>query len=110
MNGHSIIDLPFKVWCSAALTTITIYMRSLGAWGTYPTNSELYVEASYYNHGSDATRLKVVSNDVLDDETTWRAFDVTFTPLQDGFVYLNVFLGKYEASKGCYVDIKPVVS
>ena len=79
-------------------------------WTAYPTNSQLYLEASYLNHAANATRSTILSNDVLSDETTWVAFDVTFTPLQAGWAYIKVNLGKYEASKGCYVDIKPVIS
>jgi len=111
LNGiEANFNFPFKIWTAAALTTITVYIRSLGTWGTYPTASELYIEASYLDHATNATRTTVVSNDVLSDSTSWVAFDVTFTPLQAGFVYLNVYLKKYEASKGCYVDIKPVVT
>ena len=102
---------PFKIWTAAALTTITIYIRSLGTWGVYPIASELYLEASYLDHAVNATRTTVVSNDVLNHASNWIAFDVTFTPLQAGWVYLNVYLKKYEdAGDGCYVDIKPVVS
>ena len=173
---------PFKIWAAAALTAITVYIRSLGTWGTYPTADELYIEASYLDHAVDASRTKVQSNDVLADISStvdsdsnlgqkvlnvaattgfavgdhilineggareeqgkvyeiqagvslslednltythtsvqadavikeWFAFDVQFTPLQEGFVYLNVFLKKYEdAGDGCYVDIKHEIS
>jgi len=110
LNGNSIINAPFKIWTAAALTTITVYIRSLGVWAAYPTAAELYLEGNYLDHAVNATRTTVVSNDVINDETTWRAFDVTFTPLQAGWVYLNVFLKKFQAAKGCYVDVKPVVS
>jgi len=110
LNHESIIDYPFKIWCAASSTTITIYIRSFGAWSTYPTASELYIEASYLDHATNATRSTIASNDVLSDETTWVAFDVTFTPQQAGWVYVNVYLKKHEASKGCYVDVKPVVT
>ena len=96
----------FSIYASATETTVTIYIRSYGAWAAYPTNAELYIGASYLDHGSDATRTLINSTAVLDDETTWRPFTITFTPLQAGFVYLKVYLKKYEASKGCYVDMK----
>jgi hypothetical protein len=155
--------------------TITVKVRSLGVWSTYPTASELYIEASYYDSGSDAGRSTVASNDVLSDISTtvdsdsssgqkvlnvasttgfsvgdeilihdggareergvvasiqagvsltlednlvythtaaqgddvakeWFDFDVTMTPLRDGAIYINAYLKKYEASKGCYVN------
>lgn len=112
LNNESEIDLPFKLWIAAALTTVTIYIRALGTWGTYPTASELYLEANYISDaGASADRTTVVSNDVLSHASDWKAFDVTFTPVQAGWVYLNVFLKLYEdAGDGCYVDIAPVVT
>jgi len=99
-------DYDFKVYCPASATTLILYLRSLGVWAGYPTNTELYVEVSYLDHAADATRSVAVSTAVLADETTWVAFPVTFTPLQAGYVYLKVYLKKFEASKGCYVDMK----
>jgi len=103
-------ESPFKIWCPASSTTITVYMRAISAWTGYPTASELYLEASYLSSGSGGARTTVASNDVLSDATTWVAFDVTFTPSQAGWVYLDVVLKKYEASNGVYIDVKPVVS
>jgi len=100
----------FKIWSPAGSTTITLYIRSLGAWASYPTNSELLVEASYLSDAGSADRTEVRSTEVLSDDITWVGFQVTVTPAREGFVYLTVSLGKYQASKGIYVDIKPVVS
>ena len=47
---------------------------------------------------------------MLSDETTWTAFPVTFIPLRTGWAHLQVYLKKYEASKGCYIDVNPVVT
>ena len=101
-------EYDFKIYCSAVETTVTICMRSFGVWTVYPTAALLYIEASYLSHTTTATRTTIASTDVLADETTWVGFDVTFTPLQAGFVYLKVYLKKYQSSKGCYVDIKPI--
>lgn len=111
--GLGIPEMPtngFKIWCPAAETTITIYMRSFGIWTAYPTNSELFIKASYLDHATSGSRAEAQSTQVLADETTWVAFTVTITPSQAGWVYVDLQLGKYEASKGCYVDIKPVIS
>jgi hypothetical protein len=40
----------------------------------------------------------------------WVAFTTTFTPGTAGFAYIKVNLGLYIASRGIYVDIKPVAS
>ena len=105
-------DATWKIWCAAALTTITIYIRAKGTWGTYPTAAELYIEASYISDaGAGGDRTKVASNDVLSHASNWQAFDVTFTPTQAGWAYLNVYLKIFEdAGDGCYVDVKPVVT
>ena len=100
----------FVIWCPASATTVTIYIRSLGIWTTYPTASELYIQAEYYD-GATATRAKsTASTQVLTDETTWVAFTTTFTPNSAAWAYVKVYLKKYEASKGIYVDVKPVVA
>jgi len=112
LHGDSWIDSTWKIWCREEVaTTVTIYIRGESAWdGAYPTASQLYIEAKYLDHDSNATRTAVVSNDVIADGTTWVAFDVTFTPKQDGFVYINIYLTLYEAGEGIFVDIKPIVS
>lgn len=101
----------FKIWVPASATTITIYVRSEGAWGTYPTAAQLYIQASYLNHAANATRSNsTASTQVLSDATTWVALTTTFTPAQAGWAYVHLNLGKYEASKGVYIDIKPIIS
>ena len=110
LNDNSLVDSAFKVWLSSGVEkTITVYIRSLGAWGTYPTNTELYIEANYLSSGVSAARTEIKSTQVLSDETTWVAFTITLTPQQTGFVYLDVYLKKYQSGKGCYVDVKPEV-
>lgn len=105
LNCGSIIEFPFNVKLSASVQkTITIKIRSLGTWSTYPTNTELYIEASYYDSTSDAGRSTIKSTQVLSHPTNWVDFTVTLTPQRDGDVYINVYLKKYEASKGCYVN------
>lgn len=37
----------FKIWCPAAETMVTIYMRRYENWTAEPTSSELYIQASY---------------------------------------------------------------
>jgi hypothetical protein len=101
----------FKIWRDAVPTTVTIYMRAYGSWGTFPTASELYIKAWYLTSDSTAARdYSTASTQVLDNDTTWVAFTTTFTPGRSGFAYVNVYLAKYAANCGCYVDTKIVVS
>lgn len=177
------IEAPFVVWGTASQEiTLTVKLKELGSWATYPTASELYLEASYYDSGSDLGRSKAVSTDVLSDVSTtvdadsssgqkvlnvaattgfavgdeilihaggareergvvasisagasltleenltythtavqaddvakeWFEFSVTCTPLRNGPIYLNAYLGVYEdAGDGCYVNGEAVDS
>ena len=111
MHENSDFAAPFRFWLTKDIeTTLTIYIRATAAWGTYPTASELYCEASYLNHATLATRATVNSTAVLSDGSTWVPFTMTFTPLQTGFTYVKTFLKLYEAGKSINVDIKPICS
>jgi hypothetical protein len=101
----------FKIWCDAVSTTVTIYMRAYGTWGTLPTNAQLNIKAWYLTSASTAARAySTASTQVLPDDTTWTAFTTTFTPGRAGWAYVNVYLMKYTASCGCYVDVKPLIT
>ena len=108
--GELGLEFPFSLWLPDANQTVTIYIRSIDAWVAYPTNSQLFVKALYLDHAVNASRTAIQSAQVLSHASDWVAFTVTFTSLQAGFVYLDVFLSHFEANKGCYVDVKPVVS
>jgi len=99
----------FKLWLPAEEKTVTIYMRTFG-YTSLPTADELYIEASYLDEATGGHRATVQSTETVSANDTWTAFSVTFTPSQEGWVYVTVYLKKYEASSGVYVDIKPVVS
>lgn len=107
IESHTTGD--FKVWTTAIETNITVYMRGYG-WTTFPTATSLYTETSYLNTGTSAGRATISSNEVLADNTNWVGFDTIFTPSQDGWAYVTVYLGAYQANSGIYCDIKPVVS
>jgi len=99
----------FKLWLPAAQKTVTIYLRTFG-YTTLPTADELYIEASYLDQASGGHRATVKSTQTVSANDTWTAFSVTFTPSQEGWVYVTVYLKKYESNSGVYVDIKPVIS
>jgi len=99
----------FKLWLPADEKTVTIYMRTFG-YTSIPLADELYIEASYLDEATGGHRATVQSTQSVSANDTWTAFSVTFTPSQEGWVYVTVYLKKYEASSGVYVDIKPVVS
>ena len=98
------------VYCTDTLTTITLYMLAGGTWSALPDNTEVYIEAAYYDQTLDAGRATVVSNDAFADETNWKAYDVQFTPAAAGMVRLRVYCKKYESGKYFYIDPIPVVT
>ena len=97
LNGNSVVNFPFIIKCIAGVSkTVTVKIRSLGTWGTYPINTELFLEFWYLDHAVDATRTKAVSAQVLSHASDWVSFTVTFTPQQTGLAYGTVKLGIYE--------------
>ncbi len=99
----------FKLWLPAEEKTVTIYMRTFG-YTSLPTADELYIETLYLDEATGGHRATMQSTQTVSANDTWTAFSVTFTPSQEGWVYITVYLKKYEANSGVYVDIKPVVS
>lgn len=111
LHGDSFIDSAFTIEGTASEEiTITIKMQAEVAWGTYPTNTELYIEASYYDSGANAGRSTVKSTQVISQAATWTDFTVTMTPLRDGPIYVNVYLKVYEASKSVTINGEAVTS
>lgn len=106
--GNNPLLEAFRVWCEADVpTTLSVWIRATDAWSTYPTNSELYIDASYYDNAADTTRARSTpSTQVLSDGSTWVEFTTAFTPKRDGWAFLNVYLGVREAGKGINVDLK----
>lgn len=101
-----LIEIP--IWATASQKTYTIYICGSG-WSTFPTASELWIEAYYYD-GATAKRATLKSTQVLTANDTWTEFSVTVTPNSAAPLYLRGFLAKYQAGAKVYVDIKPVVT
>jgi|GEM_PF-2744586 len=80
---------------SAAEHTVTVYVKGSG-WTTFPTADELYIEVEYYDESTGTHTATAKSSEVLDANDTWKAFTVTFTPAQDGDIYVRGYLKKYE--------------
>ena len=106
LNNFSSIDFPFNTYLEKdSEYTLTVKIRSLGTWGTYPTAAQLYMETSYLSNGATAARAVDTSTEVISTAEDWVSFTTTFTPLQDGIAYTTVKLGLYEdAGDGCYVN------
>jgi len=87
----------------ASSQTRSTYMKG-EAWTTWPTATELYFEAEYFDHATNVTKTVIKSTTVLTDNTTWEQFDVTFTPGRIGKVRYRAYLKVYEATAKVYID------
>lgn len=87
----------------ASAQTRTVYVNTYG-WTVLPDATELYLEAEYISNGTTFNRTLVKSTDVVSTNGTWTALNVSFTPAAAGQVRLRVYLKKYQASSGVYVD------
>ena len=75
---------------------VTVYVKGSG-WSEFPTADELYIEVEYYDEATGTHTAKAKSSEVLDANDVWKAFTVTFTPAQDGDIYVRGYLKKYES-------------
>ncbi len=89
----------------ASAQTRSVYMRGYG-WSVFPTSAQLYLEAEYISNGTTYAHTLVASTAVLTDNTTWVEFPVSFTPAAVGAVRYRIYLKKYQASSGVYIDSK----
>ena len=87
----------------ASPQTRSIFLKG-GGWSSWPTNTELYLEAEYISNATTLSRSKAVSTAVLTDNVTWIEFPVTFTPATVGDVVYRVYLKKYQAASKIYID------
>ena len=106
LNNESIIDYPFVTYhAKDSEITLTVKIRAVGTWGTYPTAAQLYMETSYLSNGATAARAVDTSTEVLSHASDWVSFTTTFTPLQAGLAYTTIKFGIFEdAGDGCYVN------
>lgn len=100
---------PLRLWLPAGDYSIKIPIRAISAYAAYPTAAELYIRARYNDDPSGNSFGEVISDEVLSDATTWVDFEVTVPQAKDGFVYIDVVLTKYQATKGIYVYPFPEV-
>lgn len=87
----------------ASVQNRRVYIKG-EAWSSFPTNTELYLEAEYYNAAGTWTTTTAVSTEVLTDNTTWTALTLSFIPARVGPVTYRVVLAKYESGASVYLD------
>jgi len=85
--------------------TITFKIYPYG-W-TSLDQDDIYIEAWYPSSSSDVSTIKVTTSTTSFTNENWQDLSVTFTNAQEGNVYFNLVLTKYES--GAYVLIDPAV-
>lgn len=99
---------PFRIWCPAnQAKTITFYCDTDLAWSPYPTADEFYFEASYYSGSAGTGQRSTVRSTQVFIDPNLTTFTISCTPTQAGFIYIDAFLEKYEASRYVRVDLRP---
>lgn len=87
----------------ATQQTRSIFIKGYG-WniGNFPSNTELYLEATYLT-GSGMNTFNVTSTTILIDNE-WTEFPITFTPGIIGNVSYKLYVKKYIINCGFYLD------
>jgi len=85
--------------------TLTFSIYPVG-WTASLDQDDVVFEVSYLDSVSGITRTTIVNSTTTYANDGWRDLEVTFNPSQDGIVYFQIYLRKYES--GCYVLIDPV--
>jgi hypothetical protein len=100
------ISPDFAIWnTSTSPLTVTVKIRSGSAWATPPTNTQLWLEASYLSNAASAARTIVKSTQTINaDGTTWVDFTCGMTPARAGAIYLKVYLNLFVSTEGILVD------
>ena len=93
-------------WIASGTKTITFKVYPHG-WSAL-NQDNLFLEAWYLDSASGVSMTKAVTGSTTFSNDSWQDLSVTVTPAQDGIVYFNLVLAKYEAS--AYVLIDPVWS
>lgn len=109
--------IPVLKWTEAdvpaSTITRTIWIKGLG-WSPNPLDTELWMEADYYDSAVDfdiTTKHTYDSGiDIVLDGTNWTAYTLTMTTGRLGPVVYRVKLAKYYAGAKVYVDNMLVTS
>jgi hypothetical protein len=108
-----LLDIP--IYSDNTSKTYTVYFASDATtdWTANPTADEVFLEAHYYCHATNATRCVAKSTGTL-DFTTDTNFDqtlsVTVQPSQAGILYLKAYYGKpKESGKTNEFYVDPVI-
>ena len=104
---HQLVLSPMGMvgdWCTSGAKTLTLKIYPVG-WGTTLDQDDIFIEA-FYLDGTGVSRSKVVTGVGTFANNGWRDLTVAFTAGQDGIVYFQMYIRRYEAS--AYVLIDPV--
>ena len=89
---------------AAGSKTITFKIYPVG-YAASIDQDDILIEAKYLSGASGNDRTTVETTTATFANDAWRNLTVTFTAGQDGMVYFNLYIRKYESA--CYVLIDP---
>ncbi len=107
ITDHGYAEIDIVKWTENDVAASTqnrrVYVYGTG-WSSFPTNTQLYLEATYYNSNTLWTTTTAVSTEVINANSTWTALTINFTPSRIGPVTYRVVLAKYVAGALLYLD------
>ena len=95
---------PMAANVAAGSKTITFKIYPVG-YAASIDQDDILIEAKYLSGASGNDRTTVETTTATFANDAWRNLTVTFTAGQDGMVYFNLYIRKYESA--CYVLIDP---
>ncbi len=99
----------YKVYVPASETTISMWAQ-IQNWSVIPGVNDFYLQGRYLDSSTITHRASAKSLQTISANDVWHEFNITITPSQAGFVYLNFVLNAAEDEGAIYIDTKPVVS
>ncbi|MHA2019598.1 MAG: G8 domain-containing protein [Promethearchaeota archaeon] len=93
-------------YITAGNKTMTFKIYPIG-WTTTLDESDIYLEVYYLSESSGVQKEYVSTSAGTFANNGWRDLSVSFTAGQDGIVYYNLIIKKYES--GCYILIDPII-
>jgi len=83
--------------------TRSIFVEGTG-WSTFPTATELYLEAEYPSGSGVEDFSTIASVQVISVNSVWTELSVAFTPARVGVTRYRLYFGRYEAGAKIYAD------
>jgi len=94
---------PIGTFVSSGSQTVTFKIYPIG-WTTTLDQDDIYIEAKYLDTVSGITRSTAVTGAGTFANSGWRDLEVDINPLQDGVLYFQIYIKRYESGAIILID------